>query len=171
MIKVALFLAHGGDPMTAAIKALERRSHSHAALLLDEAEGRIFELFYPEARFRNLKPEERVAIDLYEIIGLTPEQQTKILAVCQGAVTYHQRYGVANLFRFLPFARPILGEAKDDADLNAHKAPLFCSQAVFDALKYAGIQLLNAHSWEVAPENLAWSTLLRKVDWAPVAAA
>jgi hypothetical protein len=40
---------------------------------------------------------------------------------------------------------------------------MFCSMAVFSAFDACGVRLLNAHAYEIAPSQLAWSPLLRNL--------
>ena len=66
-------------------------------------------------------------------------------------------YSIANLFRFLPFIRPVIGEAHD---LDAG-SKVFCSQLIMDGTaRGGGFQLLRAASFRVAPGEVYWSPRL-----------
>jgi len=159
-MKVALFTNHANDPLSFAIKAIMRTSYTHAALLVSDTE--IIEAYWPVVRRRTLNPGELNGIDLFDIVGLTPEREKGVLAFCELAIQHQEHYSVTNLFRFLPFARPVLGEA---SDTGTGTNPVFCSQFVFDALTHGGgIQIFSdeTNSYEVDPGHLAWSPLLTK---------
>ena len=160
-MKVLLFTAHDHDPLCFAIKAATRAGYTHAALgeVNRDRPLEIAEAFYPEIRRRELSVSELAGIDVFAIAGITPEQEAKVLAFVDAAIAHHEKYSIANLFRFLAPVRAIIGEAEDD---GTGRNPVFCSQFVFDALLSAGIKLLNAHSYEVAPAQLAWSTVLQR---------
>ena len=161
-MKIALFKVHDNDPLSFLIKARTRGQYSHAAVVVDEASFTIIEAYYPHVRKRVLSPDEIRNIDFFEVQGITPEQETKVVAYCEAAVAAMTDYSITDLFRFLAPVRALLGEPTDDGSLNI---PKFCSMFVFDAMLSAGITLLNAHSYEVDPVHLTWSTLLLR--WTP----
>ncbi len=158
-MKVLLFTAHDHDPLCFAIKAATRAGYTHAAFggVNPDKPLEIAEAFYPEIRRRELSASELPGIDVFDVAGITPEQEAKVLAFIDTAIAHHEKYSIANLFRFLAPVRALIGEARDD---GTGRDPVFCSQFVFDALLSAGIWLLNAHSYEVAPAQLAWSPFL-----------
>ena len=159
-MKVLLFTNHANDPLSFAIKAIMRTGYTHAALLVDEAKMLIVEAFWPEVRSRALAANEVAGVDAFEIAGLTPEKEAAILAFCEAAIAAHEKYSIANLFRFLAPARAILGETTDAGNGTN---PVFCSQFVFDAITHGGgIPLFSrkVHSGEVDPGHLAWSPVL-----------
>lgn len=155
MLQVALFTNHANDPLSFAIKAIMRTSYTHAALRVSDTD--IIEAYWPMVRRRALNPGELAGIDLFNVVGLTPEREAGVLAFCNLAIAHQEHYSVANLFRFLPFARPMLGEA---TDASPGSNPVFCSQFVFDALTHGGgipIFSNETNSYEVDPGHLAWS--------------
>lgn len=154
MIRVAAFKVHQGDFLSRAIEAETRGSESHIAL--EVAPLTIIEAFYPCVRKRPLDPSEVVGIDFYKIVGLTPDHEAKILEYCNTAIADHERYSIVDLFRFNPFFRMFLGEAKDG------NPAAFCSMFAKAAIEHSGIKLLNAHDYEVDPHRLTWSTQLEK---------
>jgi len=159
-MKIAIFRNHANDPLSFAIKALMRTQYTHAALLEDEAGLGIIEAFWPVVRRRKLDPSEVSGIDFFEVAGLTPEKTQAVVAFCDAAIAAHERYSIANLFRFLAPARAVLGEATDAGNGTN---PVFCSQFVFDAITHGGgVPLFSkgVNSGEVDPGHLAWSPVL-----------
>ena len=156
-MKIALFKKHRRDPLSFLISAITRGGYTHAALLIDETKLLIAEAFYPVVHTRPLATGEVADIDFFNVRGLTPERIEAVMAYVTAAVGAKVRYSFANLLRFIPFVRPFLGDGRDpDA-----RAAVFCSQFVFDCFsRAAGIDLLRANSWEVAPSQLAWSPYL-----------
>lgn len=160
-MKILLFQHHTNDPLSWAIKQITRGPYVHAAVLVDETKNEIIEAFFPHVRRRPLGNAELSGIDVFAVTGITPEQEKAVVDYCESCLTEGENYSIANLFRFLPGVRDIIGEASDDSARNA----VFCSQFAFDAVhRGGGIQLLNVHSYEVAPVYLAWSPLLKKTD-------
>lgn len=156
-MKVLLFQFHANDPLSWAIKQVTRSPYTHAALLVDEKTNMIVEAFYPHVRQRPLGEKELAGIDVFAVAGITPAQEEATVDYALKAMAAAEAYSLENLFRFLPAGRTVLGEAQD----NSPSASVFCSQFVFDAVhRGGGIQLLNAHSYEIAPGYLAWSPLL-----------
>lgn len=156
-MKILLFKHH--DFLSFLIKAISRGSYVHAALLLDDQSPQIFEAFYPEVRFRDLHPSELRDFDVFGVEGLSDLTASTIKSWCQGQVAHHDKYSIADLFRFLPEFRALAGEPS--AEEAAHS--MFCSMAVFSAFQACGVNLLNAHPYEVAPSQLAWSPLLHNL--------
>jgi hypothetical protein len=158
-MKILLFQHHANDPLSWAIKQITREPYVHAAILVDETKNEIIEAFFPHVRRRALADNELSGIDVFAVTNITSEQEEAVIAYAQSCVTEGEDYSIANLFRFLPGVRDVIGEASDDSARNA----VFCSQFAFDAVhRGGGIQLLNAHSYEIAPGYLAWSPLLVK---------
>jgi hypothetical protein len=158
-MKILLFQHHVNDPLSWAIKQITREPYVHAAILIDEAKNEIIEAFFPHVRRRTLSDAELSGVDVFGVAGITTAQEAATVAYCISCLTEGEDYSIANLFRFLPGVRNIIGEASDDSARNA----VFCSQFAFDAVhRGGGIQLLNAHSYEIAPGYLAWSPLLVK---------
>jgi hypothetical protein len=156
-IKILLFKVHKGDELSAVIQDVTRTAYTHAALLLDETTNEISEAYIPHIRRRKLADTELAGIDVFGM-ELTPEQEAGILAYCVEAEAANEPYSIENLLRFNPLLRHIFGEA---VDVNVH-SPVICSQYTFDAFdRGAGVKLLNAPSYEIAPGYLAWSPLLK----------
>lgn len=153
-MKILLFKHH--DFLSFAIKAITRGQYVHAALLIDEKGLEIAEAFFPYVRRRPLQPEELANADVFYVKDLTPDMQKKAVAWAVQQVANHDTYSIMDLFRFIPEIRAFIGEPSDDA--AAHS--MFCSMFVFEAVKAAGIELLHAASYDIAPSQLAWSPLL-----------
>ena len=158
-MKILLFQHHANDPLSWAIKQITREPYVHAAILVDESKNEIIEAFFPHVRRRLLDDSELSGIDVFAVEGITPEQEAAVVDYAASCLTEGESYSIANLFRFIPVARDLIGEATDAGPQSS----VFCSQFAFDAVhRGGGIQLLNAHSYEVAPGYLAWSPLLVK---------
>ena len=159
-MKILLFQHHAEDPLSWAIKQVTREPYVHAAVLVDESKNEIIEAYFPHVRRRTLADSELSGIDVFAVTGITPAQEQAVVDYCGGCVTTGESYSIANLFRFLPVARDLIGEGTDAGPQSS----VFCSQFAFDAVhRGGGIQLLNAHSYEIAPGYLAWSPLLTQV--------
>jgi len=158
-MKILLFQHHASDPLSWAIKQITREPYVHAAILVDETKNEIIEAYFPHVRRRTLADAELAGIDVFAVAGISPEQEAAVVKYAAECITQGTDYSIANLFRFLPVARDLIGEGTDTGPQSA----VFCSQFAFDAVhRGGGIQLLNAHSYEVAPGYLAWSPLLTK---------
>ena len=160
MIKLLLFKAHQGDPISGAISAVTRSQYTHAAILKDESTNTISEAWWPHVRERRLDNSELHGIDVFNIsttfpeyTPLTPAQVEAILSRCREREKVHEDYSISNLFRFLPAVEDLIGKAHD----TNPESPVFCSQYCFDVI---GIRLLNAPSADLAPGYLGWSPLL-----------
>lgn len=167
-MKILLFQHHANDPLSWAIKQITREPYVHAAILVDEDKLVIIEAFFPHVRMRALAESELAGIDVFAVVGITPAQELAVIEYAKSCLTVGESYSIANLFRFVPVARDLIGEATDVGPQSA----VFCSQFCFDAVhRGGGIQLLNAHSYEVAPGYLPWSPLLVKqpgLKWTPI---
>jgi hypothetical protein len=158
-MKILLFQHHQNDPLSWAIKQVTREPYVHAALLVDEAAHEIIEAYWPHVRRRVLADSELAGIDVFAVTGISPAQEKAVCDYAQTCLTEKEGYSIPNLFRFLPVCRTVLGEASDDSP----SASVFCSQFAFDAVhRGGGLQLLNAHSYQMAPGYLAWSPFLEK---------
>lgn len=156
-MKLLLFKVHAGDPLSAVIAEVTRTAFTHAAILTDEATNEISEAYLPHVRRRLLLDSELPGIVPFDVAGLTAEKAAGVLNYCAAAEAAQEPYSLENLCRFSPLLRDLLGEAQD----ASARAPVICSQYVFDAFERgAGIRLLNAPSYVLAPGYLAWSPLL-----------
>ena len=160
-MKILLFQHHVNDPLSWAIKQVTREPYVHAAILVDESKNEIIEAFFPHVRRRTLANTELSGIDVFSVFGITPDQEKAVVDYATACLTEGTSYSIANLFRFLPVASDLIGEATDAGPQSA----VFCSQFAFDAVhRGGGILLLNARSYQIAPGYLPWSPLLSKVD-------
>lgn len=158
MFKILLFRVHQGDPLSWVIKETTWENYTHAAGLVDEATNTIIEAYYPHVRRRQLLDSELDGIDVFTLKDATPEQLQGIVDWLAKAVTTDAGYSIANLFRFVPPFRAVLGDPPDPTQPSASE---FCSQLQFSACLYGGkIRLLNTESYKVDPGHLGWSTLL-----------
>lgn len=155
-MKLLLFKTHAGDPLSTVIDEVTRTGYTHAAILTDEDANEISEAYVPHVRRRFLNDSELPGIDAFDVVGLTPDKAVAVLAYCKSAEAAQEPYSIENLCRFNPILRDIFGEAQD---VGIH-SPVICSQYAFDAFdRGAGIKLLNAPSYKMAPGYLAWSPL------------
>lgn len=160
-MKILLFQHHQADPLSWAIKQITRTPYTHAAILTGEGDNTIIEAWFPHVRKRQLADSELSGIDVFAVKDITPLQEQAVIDYATKCLTEGESYSIANLFRFLPVARDLIGEGSDVGPQSS----VFCSQFAFDAVhRGGGIQLLNAHSYEIAPGYLAWSPLLVKQD-------
>lgn len=155
-MRICLFRSHANDPLSFLIKAETRGGYSHAAVEIDKAMHTIIEAYWPHVRKRTLDPSEIDGIDFFTVAGITADQEAKVIAYCEAAAAAMTPYSIEDLLRFLAPVRAVLGESKD----GGLSVPKFCSMFAFDAVLSAGVSLLRAHSYEVDPAHLAWSTLL-----------
>ena len=150
--------------MSRAIQEITDADYTHAALLVDESTNTISEAFFPHVRSRQLENSELAGIDVFDISStypnftpLTDAQVAGVLDYCAKAESLHVDYSIANLFRFLPCVRGVIGQAQD----TGVNSDVFCSQYAFDAVARGGsVKLLNAPSYKLAPGYLQWSSLL-----------
>jgi len=155
----SIYVQHqiGPVPVSNVIQAATRTVYTHAALLVNPDAHEISEAYFPHVRRRRLDDAELGGIDFFDVEGLTPAGEAGVLKYCAEAEAVQEPYSLENLARFSPLLRKLLGEAQD---MSVH-APVICSQYAFDALdRGAGIKLLNAPSYELAPGYLAWSPKL-----------
>ena len=129
LIQIVLFRKHAVDPLSWLITEETDTEYTHAAIVTDRSKNEISEAYAPHVRRRVLASSELAGIDVF-----------------------------ANLFRFNPVFRGLLGQAVDDGSPHAH---LICSQYDLDCVKAAGIVLLNAPSYQVDPGHIAWSPLVK----------
>jgi hypothetical protein len=158
LIQIVLFRKHAVDPLSWLITEETDTEYTHAAIVTDRSKNEISEAYAPHVRRRVLASSELAGIDVFDIVGLTQEQSDLILAECAKREAALEPYSIANLFRFNPVFRGLLGQAVDDGSPHAH---LICSQYDLDCVKAAGIVLLNAPSYQVDPGHIAWSPLVK----------
>ena len=155
---ILLFRTHAHDPLSQVIQEVTRTDYTHAAILINSDTNEISEAYVPHVRSRFLADNELAGIDVFAC-DMTDEQASGILNYCAEAQAQHEPYDIFNLLRFNPLLREVLGEATD----TSFKSPVICSQYDLDAFERgAGIKLLNAPSYKVAPGVVAWSPLLKQ---------
>lgn len=157
-MRIALFRHHAHDPLSYLISALTRGPYVHAAIYFEDTDD-LYEAYWPKVRKRKFTAGEKQGVDFFRVRGLNPDGERGIRAYCEAAVAAHEPYSILGLFRFLAPARVFLGDGKE----GDGKFATFCSQFDMEAvLNGAGIRLLNAPSYEVAPAQLAWSPELER---------
>ena len=170
-MKLLLFKAHEGDPLSLAIKEVTQSDYCHAAVLIDpespwravfaaqcgldrnSAAPMIAELYYPQARARLLSNDELANIDVFEVRGWQPENEQCAMEYAAKVIRDEVKYDIPDLFRYLPIFRLVMGAASEDS-ANKH---MFCSWFAFELCKAAGRPLLRTNGYEVAPNQIAWS--------------
>lgn len=141
---------HKGTGIIGDLIKLQTRGHySHASILCDNRllfEAREFK----GVVFSHIPYDEQID---YFYIPLNDEQEIKIFEFIDR--TLGAKYDYKMVARFLSRL-----PASDDT-----KDKYFCSELVFDSLKFAGILLFNnTEGWQVSPHMLSMSTKLRKIE-------
>ena len=166
-MKILAYHAHAQDPLSFLIKAITRSCYCHGAILIEgewrakvaehfgiPGEGHlIIEAIWPKVHARLLGAEQLAYIDVFEVPSFTAEMEAKAIEWLVAQVDAGIAYDVTDLLRFVPQARAIIGETKNDA----YKIHTFCSMLVFNAYRFAGLPLLNCHDYEFSPDKMAWS--------------
>jgi uncharacterized protein YycO len=152
-MKILLF--HGRGIISWLIRFQTRGQYSHAAVMLRD--GRVIEAwqgsgkhFWRNGGVRELPglKEGKEGIDAFEIQDLNEEQETRLQTWLLDQVG--TKYDYRGVIRFITRARK--GDVKK----------LFCSELVFEGCLQVGITLLaRTHSWEVPPDWLKRSTMLK----------
>ncbi len=155
-VLIGLVTAHKGEPMCQVIEAETRSQFTHALFVTDRAANRIYEEFFPHARFRLLGNDELNAIRLFSIAGWTDGQDAKLRQLITNRAEARIPYWIEGLLKFGAGFRTILGEGVE-SDWNRHA---FCSMEVFEDVKVCGTELLRAQCFEVSPAILSFSPLL-----------
>jgi hypothetical protein len=172
-MKILLFRAHKGDPISKIIKAITRSVYSHAAILVDTIKWRdavacrfdllpvkghlIIEAVWPKVHARYLDDEELGNIDVYDVPAHTPDREDHSMNWLVDQLAEGIRYDVWDLFRFLAIARKFLG----DGDSKSYKRFTFCSMLDYNAFRVGGTRLFSplVHDRDVSPDKLSWSPL------------
>ena len=173
-MKILLFRAHKGDPISRIIKAITRSVYSHAAILIDSPSWRakvigqfnvvvsdtpylIIEAVWPKVHARFLGHEELSNIDVYDVPAHTPDREDHSMNWLVDQLKEAIRYDVWDLFRFLAVARKFLG----DGDSKSYKRFTFCSMLDYNAFRVGGTRLFSplVHDRDVSPDKLSWSPL------------
>lgn len=170
-MKILLFHAHDGDPLSFAIKALTRSQYCHAAVLIEKPEwiakfktacgvisdgDLLVEAYYPKVHARLIQDSEKPSIDVFKV-DVSPEIE-------EAAMTWLEKqlgvsYDITDLFRFLPEVRAFAGETNP----QAYMQHTFCSMLVFNTYRFAGLPLLQCHDYECSPDKLPWSPFVLPV--------
>ena len=175
-MKIALFKAHDGDPLSAAIKSVTQSPYCHAAVLIDpdspyrkvllSAQGLqetgdhlLWELYWPQCRVRFATDQELENIDLFQVLYWNAENELAAMRHACQVLRDGVKYTIPDLFKQLPLFRAILG-ASDESTATQH---MFCSWAVFDLLVAAGRRVLKINGCQCVPGMLAWPNEIEKV--------
>lgn len=142
--RILLFRGHG--LVNATIRWQTRSKYSHAALLLPDFQFVIES--YPGVGVRLRKITDWRNIDIFEVPSMTPNMWVDTLDYAQFQIG--KKYDWLAIIRFVDRRRM----PKNDK--------WFCSELVFESVKFSGLNLLNrTDSWAVAPGHLAWSPYLK----------
>ena len=172
-MKILLFRAHNGDPLSLAIQRETQSPYCHAAMLIDadspyrkalaaiggfvdDGGDMIVNEYWPEAQVRMLVKGERENCDTFNIKGWTAQNEYAAIKWWLVAIRDKISYDAIDLPRFLPLVRALLGSP--DISEEATKRHMFCSDAVIVCCREAGHPILNAPGCLVAPGHVAWST-------------
>lgn len=149
MRKVNILLHKGKGIISSLIRWQTRGAYSHASIQPDGQS--IYESWQGGIRpgVRNVEIKDYSNIDIF-IIYLTDEQHDKLVNFLDKQLD--KRYDYFGVLRFVSRRA-----ARDDDKW-------FCSELVFAALAFAGIELFKeTHAWEVSPQMLSRSPLLKRV--------
>lgn len=153
-MKILLF--HGRGIISWLIRFQTRGDYSHAAVMLRD--GRIIEAWQGSGKHLWLNNGVRElpgpkygtqGIDVFDIQGITEEQEARM----------HDWFlaQVGKKYDFLGVIRFVTREKRGDVK------KFFCSELVFEGCLQAKIELMaRTKSWEVPPDWLKRSTLLKK---------
>lgn len=147
-MKVALF--HGRGVISALIRWQTRAArYSHAAIVDDD--GTVYEAWQGAGvrRLPALAPGDGVT--LFEIDGIREVQKARVRQYWINHIANGTRYDYVGVLRFVTRRR------------KGDDSKLFCSEAVFNSLKAANIELFaRTEGWEVSPDLLSRAPLLRE---------
>lgn len=145
-----ILLFKGKGVISRLIRWQTNGQYSHAALQLPD--GKIIEAWHKPAEVRVRPPlKDWSNVDAFDVEGMTAKQWT--LAAQWAQMQIGKKYDFSGVFRFVTRWR----KEQDDK--------WFCSELVFAALKYAGVNLLErVQASQVSPTVLSFSPLLKKAD-------
>jgi len=146
--KILLFKGRG--VISNLIRWQTNGQYSHAALQLPD--GKIIEAWHKPAEVRIRPPlKDWSNVDAFDVEGMTAKQWT--LAAQWTQMQVGKKYDFGGVLRFVTRWR----KEQDDK--------WFCSELVFAALKYAGVNLLErVQASQVSPTVLSFSPLLKKAN-------
>ena len=135
------------------IRWMSWSEYSHVAWLM--ADGSVIEAWSPKVRqvySPNFGHKPGTVVDMFEIPVLSIDEQANIEAFL--VTKLGASYDWKSVFRFLPRIK----QAKSS------ESKWFCSEIIFDAMKFAGIKLFREiEGYKITPGMLVTSPLLRKV--------
>lgn len=146
-----IVLCQGKTLISKLIRWQTRSQYSHVAIVLDD--GSILESWHKGGVQHNkdlsVRHSKGTVIDLYDIV-VTKEQETKIISFFTKQLG--KKYDFKMVLRFLTHG----------SEAGGIKYRWFCSEIVFAAFQYAGINLLeNTRAWECPPAWINKSHLLK----------
>lgn len=146
--KPAVLLFHGRGIISSLIRWQTRGNYSHAALLLPN--GQILESWQGAGvRVKTLKNWD--GIDIYHVDGIKSDQWVSAIKFAEAQLG--KKYDYRAILRFLTRKK-----------LSSNDR-WFCSELVFEALRQAGVKLLDRiDSSAVSPSTLSISPILTKYN-------
>lgn len=142
-----ILLFRGRGITSSLIRWQTRGAYSHAAILMRD--GRIVESWQGDGvRVKTLK--DWKDIDCFEVPGLTSEDWDHVIGFCLDKVG--EGYDYSGILRFISRRKTGTNES------------WFCSELVYAALRYVGINLFrDVSADEVSPGLLAISPLIKPI--------
>ena len=174
-MKILLFRAHDGDPLSIAIQKISQSPYCHAAILIDsdspyrkafaalcgfvdDGGDMVVEEYWPDAQARMLRIGERRNCDTVLIREWSADNEALAMKWWLAAIRDKVAYDAIDLPRFLPLVRLLIGNP-DISEAGA-KRHLFCSDAVVVCCRESGLPILNAPGCQVTPGQISWSPLV-----------
>ena len=149
----AIWTTHPGDILGEAIDFVTHGAAQHAGFI--RGNGQVHELYLPRIRERQVLPEEKKFIRVFEIEGLTDELNAKL-------ERHFDEYLAANIIEYsIPeLFRIVLNQPMPNAPA------MVCSQYVFTHLKMIGLPpLLRCEADFISPRDLLISPRLTEIQW------
>ena len=144
-----ILLYKGRGMVSRLIRWQTNGSYSHAAL--QRPDGRIIEAWHKPPKVRLTRLKDWSNVEAYEVVGMTPEQWDEAIAWAESQIG--KKYDFGGVMRFVTRWR----KKQDDK--------WFCSELVFEAIKRAGVPLLErVQCSQVSPTVLSFSPLLMRSE-------
>lgn len=148
MNKPAILLFYGRGVISTLIRWQSRGQYSHAALLMPD--GQIVES-WQGAGVRTKILSDWEGVHRFDVPSMTTDQWDEAIAYALDKVG--SGYDYLGVLRFIS-RRP-----------SPDNERWFCSELVFSAFRYVGVDLLNRiDPWAVSPGMLSYSPLLKRAE-------
>lgn len=150
-MKILIWPGHH-DKLDLAIKFFTHGRGSHAAFLRRD-DCTIHEAFWPRVRDRIVMPSDRRLADVYELAGVTDEDDERFEHLFDANLRRHIEYSIGDLFRFA-FNRP----SRDEHHTFCSRYVMRCLRAVLPDGKLPLVRLPDG-DW-ASPRDLRISPRL-----------